>query len=210
MSAQDITVIHPLVTLHQIRLLQKYTSVFQEATFERATRNSFLLLSVFLLRRDKHGPELQRTHVKVRSEKTLYTFCKSIQQKLNIYFSLKSRRLNLSDTSTCSWQNPFNFVQQPSFGVCVFVFLSSSSMTGQFYCVAAGRTSHLKGTGSVGESNEINLRWFWLDPWLTTQTKALVLALAHTHTHTQQILDPVSQLALWRFLPAKVCIEAMD
>lgn len=66
-------------------------------------------------------------------------------------------------------------------------------MTGQFYCVAAGRTSHLKGAGSVGESNEINLRWFWLDPWLTTQTKALVLALAHTHTHTT---DPRSRITV--------------
>lgn len=68
---------YPVVTLHQIRLLQKYTSVFQEATFERATRNSFLLLSVFLLKRDKHGPELQRTHVKVRSEKL---FIRSVNQ----------------------------------------------------------------------------------------------------------------------------------
>lgn len=53
---------------------------------------------------------------------TPHTLCKSIQQKLR-YFSLKSWRLNLSDTLTCSWQNPFNFVQQPSFGVCVCLLL---------------------------------------------------------------------------------------
>lgn len=122
MSAQDIMAIHPVVTLHQIRLLQKYTSVFQEATFERANEqfpSAFSLLAK--TRQTWTGAAANARKSPIRE--TLHTFCKSIQQKLNRYFSLKSRRLNLSDTSTCSWQNPFNFVQQPSFGVCVCLLL---------------------------------------------------------------------------------------
>lgn len=122
MSAQDIMAIHPVVTLHQIRLLQKYTSVFQEATFERANEqfpSAFSLLAK--TRQTWTGAAANARKSPIRE--TLHTFCKSIQQKLNIYFSLKSQRLNLSDTSTCSWQIPFNFVQQPSFGVCVCLLL---------------------------------------------------------------------------------------
>lgn len=122
MSAQDIMAIHPVVTLHQIRLLQKYTSVFQEATFERANEqfpSAFSLLAK--TRQTWTGAAANARKSPIRE--TLHTFCKSIQQKLNRYFSLKSRRLNLSDTSTCSWQIPFNFVQQPSFGVCVCLLL---------------------------------------------------------------------------------------
>lgn len=122
MSAQDIMAIHPVVTLHQIRLLQNYTSVFQEATFERANEqfpSAFSLLAK--TRQTRTGAAANARKSPIRE--TLHTFCKSIQQKLNRYFSLKSRRLNLSDTSTCSWQIPFNFVQQPSFGVCVCLLL---------------------------------------------------------------------------------------
>lgn len=101
MSAQDIMAIHPVVTLHQIRLLQKYTSVFQEATFERANEqfpSAFSLLAK--TRQTWTGAAANARKSPIRE--TLHTFCKSIQQKLNRYFSLKSRRLNLSDTSTCS------------------------------------------------------------------------------------------------------------
>lgn len=121
MSAQDIMAIHPVVTLHQIRLLQNYTSVFQEATFERANEqfpSAFSLLAK--TRQTRTGAAANARKSPIRE--TPHTLCKSIQQKLR-YFSLKSWRLNLSDTLTCSWQNPFNFVQQPSFGVCVCLLL---------------------------------------------------------------------------------------